>query len=220
MIPVFNRNLLQALLSNTFPQMWNPAHFIRFSESKDAERSQHFWPIMISSLRSEISPNLGCDTWIKVSSNLLISKQSKSRSRPFAFICQWMNCDLNMLRSRCSSFRLQRRTQGQSKVRMYHRRPASHVTPGNWRNVQIWKVFTSTVLAQCRGGRVEPGGSNRETWYAGEVSPTWPSLVYSYTHTETQKHTQTETHTQTHIETHTWWNTHATTCYEGELLPT
>ena len=59
-------------------------HFMKISESKDVLESQRFWPIMISSPRSEIWANLDCDT-CELESAVIFSIQTEHKTRTARF---------------------------------------------------------------------------------------------------------------------------------------
>ena len=66
---------MQRLFSMSFLRIWNTFSFHKHHQCtavqwvKRCGGKSALCPIMISSLRSEISANLDCDTWIRVSSN-------------------------------------------------------------------------------------------------------------------------------------------------------
>ena len=177
------------------PQMWNPAHFIRFSESKDAERSQHFWPIMISSLRSEISPNLGCDTWIKVSSNLLIPNRAKvDHTFLLLFVSGWIATWIcpGVLRSGC-------RGEHRVKVRwecIIGGQPVMlHLATGGMCRYEKFSLPQSLLSAEVAGLNLEEVIGKPDTQ---EKCRRHDQASCTVTHTHKQKHTHTETHRHTY----------------------
>ena len=183
------------------PKMWNPAHFIRFSESKDAERSQHFWPIMISSLRSEISPNLGCDTWIKVSSNLLISNRAKVEHTSLPLLVSewdvtWIRSGPGVLRSGC-------RGEHRVKVRWECMRGGQpvmlHLATGGMCRYEKFSLPQSLLSAEVAGLNLEEVIGKPDTQEKCRRHDQ-VSCTVTHTHTNTQKHT--DTHRNTHMVKH------------------
>ena len=73
---------MQRLFSMSFLRIWNTFSFHKHHQCtavqwvKRCGGKSALCPIMISSLRSEISANLDCDTWIRVSSNFFQFKQN------------------------------------------------------------------------------------------------------------------------------------------------
>ena len=68
---------MQRLFSMSFLRIWNTFALYKHHQwVKRCGGKSALCPIMISSLRSEISANLDCDTWIRVSSNFFQFKQN------------------------------------------------------------------------------------------------------------------------------------------------
>ena len=78
---LFNRVQMQRLFSKSFLRIWNTFSFHKHHQCtavqwvKRCGGKSALCPIMISGLRSEISANLDCDTWIRVSSNFFNSNR-------------------------------------------------------------------------------------------------------------------------------------------------
>ena len=187
---------MQRLFSNTFSRSWNLPQFMKISSSKKyVLESQRFWPIMISSPRSEIWANLDCDT-CELESAVIFSIQTEHKTRTACFNeyafqkekgangwnqSSWFKCNFHQLQvffvqvdKKETRVRVRQEWKGGSSWSHY----TLKLHPGMCQyrmfrllhaylsaNVEGLCYYSVTSVQRWRGW---PLGSNMDTWYGEE----------------------------------------------------